>query len=130
MGKPVINMSKNLNGKLNIAAVVSDKHLDLFVQTAFVGNKKGNLVTPIAEQAAINTPKASSDTVSNNSISKEDTFFGNESSLIAGSPKAWYAIVVQDSGIIISSNRVEAKALLPMILMVSGRNTSDRHGAE
>lgn len=73
MGKPVINMSKNLNGKLNIAAVVSDKHLDLFVQTAFVGNKKGNLVTPIAEQAAINTPKASSDTVSNNSISKEDT---------------------------------------------------------
>ncbi|MBO5462184.1 MAG: hypothetical protein J6A49_02615 [Clostridia bacterium] len=68
MGKPVINMSKNINGKMTIAAVVSDKHLDLFVQTAYVGIKKGNLVTPIAEQAAINTPEASSDTVSDNII--------------------------------------------------------------
>ena len=68
MGKPVINMSKYIDGKMTIAAVVSDKHLDLFVQTAYVGIKKGNLVTPIAEQAAINTPKASSDTVSKDSI--------------------------------------------------------------
>ena len=68
MGKPVINMSKHIDGKMTISAVVSDKHLDLFVQTAFVGIKKGNLVTPIAEQAAINTPKASSDTVSKDSI--------------------------------------------------------------
>ena len=69
MGKPVINMTKHINGKMTISAVVSDKHLDLFVQTAYVGIKKGNLFTPIAEQAAIHTPKASSDTVSNDSIS-------------------------------------------------------------
>lgn len=68
MGKPVINISKNIDGNMTIAAVVSDKHLDLFVQTAYVGIKKGNLYTPIAEQAAINTPEASSGTVSINSI--------------------------------------------------------------
>ncbi len=63
-GKPVINFTKDINGKITVSAVVSDKHLDLFVQTAFVGIKKGNLATPIDEQASINTPKASSGTVS------------------------------------------------------------------
>lgn len=68
MGKPVIIMSKNINGNLTVVAVVSNKHLDLFVQTAYANNKKGNLATPTAEQAAVNTPKASSSTVSNNSL--------------------------------------------------------------
>ena len=68
MGKPAIIMSKNINGNLTVVAVVSNKHLDLFVQTAYANNKKGNLATPTAEQAAVNTPKASSSTVSNNSL--------------------------------------------------------------
>lgn len=67
-GKPVINFVKNTDGTMTVSAVVSDKHLDLFVQTAFAGIKKGNLATPIAEQAAINTSETSSGTVSANSI--------------------------------------------------------------
>lgn len=53
---------------MNLVAVVSDKHLDLFVQTMYAGIKKGNLATPTGEQAPINTPEASRSTVSNNSI--------------------------------------------------------------
>ncbi len=65
--KPVLQFEKGDNEKINVAAVVSDKHLDLFVQTAFI-NKKRNLATPTADQAAVNTPKASSGTVPNNII--------------------------------------------------------------
>lgn len=68
-GKPVISFIKEIDGRVTVSAVVSDKHLDLFVQTAFIGIKKGNLATPIDEQASINTPKASSGTVSKNTLS-------------------------------------------------------------
>ncbi len=68
-GKPVIVFSKQLDGKFTVAAVVSDKHLDLFVQTAYKGAKKGNLAMPIGEQAPINTSMTSNGIVSNNSIS-------------------------------------------------------------
>ena len=82
MGKPAIIMSKNINGNLTVVAVVSNKHLDLFVQTAYANNKKGNLATPTAEQAAVNTPKASSSTVSNNSLADNaaavNTYFMSE----------------------------------------------------
>ena len=71
-GKPAIHFVKNIDGKYTVTAIVSDKHLDLFVQTLYIGIKKRNLSTPIAEQAAINTPKASSGTVSNDSISNKD----------------------------------------------------------
>ena len=71
-GKPIIHFVKNIDGKYTVTAVVSDKHLDLFVQTLYIGIKKRNLSTPIAEQAAINTPEASSGTVSNDSISNQD----------------------------------------------------------
>ncbi|MGN0526239.1 MAG: GNAT family N-acetyltransferase, partial [Acutalibacteraceae bacterium] len=68
MGKPVIVFKGEYNGRMNVTAVVSDKRLDLFVQTVFVNIKKGNLSTPVGEQAPTNTPEANNGTVSNNSI--------------------------------------------------------------
>ena len=49
---------------MNVTVVVSSKHLDIFVQTMFINEKSGNLSTPTDEQASVNTPKASSGTVS------------------------------------------------------------------
>ena len=49
---------------MNVVAVVSDKRLDLFVQTIYANAKKENLSTPIGEQAPINTPEANNGTVS------------------------------------------------------------------
>ena len=70
-GKPVIEFEKQIDGsRHSVAAVVSDKHLDLFVQTAYVGIKKGNLAVPIGVQAPINTPKANNGTVSNIKIAQ------------------------------------------------------------
>jgi len=66
MGKPAIVFTGNHNGRMNVVAVVSDKRLDLFVQTIYANTKKENLSTPIGEQAPINTPEASSGTVSSN----------------------------------------------------------------
>lgn len=63
MGKPVIVFSGEHNGKMNVVAVVSDKRLDLFVQTVYANIKKGNLSTPVGEQAPTNTPIAGSGTV-------------------------------------------------------------------
>lgn len=50
-GKPVIMFRGNSNGQMTVVAVVSDKRLDLFVQTAYVGIKNRNLATPIDEQS-------------------------------------------------------------------------------
>jgi hypothetical protein len=70
-GKPVIEFEKQINGsRFSVSAVVSDKHLDLFVQTAYVGIKKGNLAVPIGEQAPINTPLANNGTVSKDRIAQ------------------------------------------------------------
>lgn len=71
MGKPAIVFSGENNGKMNVVAVVSDKRLDLFVQTVYTNVKKGNLATPIGEQAPINTPEANSSTVSDNSVPQQ-----------------------------------------------------------
>ena len=68
MGKPAIIFSGDYNGRMNVVAVVSDKRLDLFVQTVYTNVKKGNLATPTGEQAPINTPEANGSTVSDNSI--------------------------------------------------------------
>lgn len=65
MGKPAIIFTGEYNGRMNVVAVVSDKRLDLFVQTVYVNTKKGNLATPTGEQAPINTPEANNGTVSN-----------------------------------------------------------------
>ena len=70
MGKPAIIFTGEHNGRMNVVAVVSDKRLDLFVQTVFVNVKKGNLSTPIGEQAPINTPEANNGTVSNIKITQ------------------------------------------------------------
>lgn len=68
-GKPAIEFRKNIDGSLvTVIGVVSDKHLDLFVQTEYAGAKKGNLVTPTDVQASAFTPEATRDTVSDNII--------------------------------------------------------------
>lgn len=42
-GKPAVEFRKNIDGSLvTVVGVVSDKHLDLFVQTEYAGVKKGN----------------------------------------------------------------------------------------
>lgn len=74
-GKPAIIFKTAGDERTNIVAVVSDKHLDLFVQTMYInvaGTKKGNLATPTDEQASANTPEANNGTVSNNIISEKN----------------------------------------------------------
>ncbi len=73
-GKPAIHFVKDIDGKFTVVAVVSDNRLDLFVQTAYKGIKKGNLAMPTGEQAPINTPEANNGTVSNDSINGEEEF--------------------------------------------------------
>lgn len=69
-GKPVINFTATGNDRVTVTAYVSDKHLDLAVQTMFANIKKGNLATLTDEQASVDTPEAGRGTVSNNSISR------------------------------------------------------------
>lgn len=69
-GKPAIVFTGDSNGRMTVVAVVSDKRLDLFVQTAYVSAKKRNLATPTGEQAPINTPEANSGTVSTTNIAQ------------------------------------------------------------
>ena len=86
MGKPVIEFVGENNGKMHVVAVVSDKRLDLFVQTAFVNAKKGNLTTPTGEQAPINTPEANSGTVSTNNVPQSVPPVKGDYSLSASDP--------------------------------------------
>ena len=58
------NSNIDAKRRMNVTVVVSSKHLDIFVQTMFINEKSGNLSTPTDEQASVNTPKASSGTVS------------------------------------------------------------------
>ena len=44
MGKPAIIFSGDHNGRMNVVAVVSDKRLDLFVQTVYTNVKKETLL--------------------------------------------------------------------------------------
>ena len=67
-GKPVINFTAIGNDRVTVTAYVSDKHLDLAVQTMFANIKKGNLATLTDEQASVDTPEAGRGTVSNNTI--------------------------------------------------------------
>lgn len=70
-GKPAIEFIKRKdNERKTVVAVVSDDHMDLFVQTSYINIKKGNLAVPTDEQASVNTPKANNGTVSTNSIPK------------------------------------------------------------
>lgn len=69
-GKPVIIFRKNIDGKRTVTAYVSDKRVDLHVQTMYAGAKKQSLATPIDEQASINTPEANSGTALTDNISE------------------------------------------------------------
>ena len=71
-GKPVITFTRDIDGKRVVTAYVSDKHIDLLVQTMYAGAKKGNLPTPIGEQAPINTPEANGSTVSKDNIQEKE----------------------------------------------------------
>ncbi|MBO5967850.1 MAG: hypothetical protein J6S14_05055 [Clostridia bacterium] len=62
-GKPVVEFRKtNGNETSTVAAVVSDKRLDLFVQTTFINKKSGDIATPKSVQADSFTPKATGGT--------------------------------------------------------------------
>jgi gas vesicle protein len=63
-GKPVILFEqKNGNEKTTVVAIVSNKHLDLRVQTEYIGTKKEKtLATPEGANAPKNTPEANSGT--------------------------------------------------------------------
>ena len=70
-GKPVIEFRQyNGNETTVVAAVVSDRRLDLFVQTTFINKKTGSIATPESVQADSFTPKATGGTAPTNSISK------------------------------------------------------------
>ena len=71
-GKPVIIFTGTYNGQMNIVAVVSDKRLDLFVQTVYVNTKRGTLATPIGETILYHTPEANSGTDSSARIVPQD----------------------------------------------------------
>ncbi len=73
-GKPAIEfVLEESNSWTTIIAVVSDKHLDLRVQTEYIHpqSKKGILATPLGEQAPNNTPEAGRGTDSTVSISQK-----------------------------------------------------------
>lgn len=79
-GQPAIAFSKvSGNERTTVVAVVSGKHLDLRVQTEYIGIKKGTLATLSGEQAPNNTPKASRGTDSTNSISQNAENVNSES---------------------------------------------------
>ncbi len=97
-GKPAINFIKsNGNEKTTVTAVVSDKHLDLFVQTMYI-NQKGSIATPTDVQASVNTPKATRGTAStdnriaqnnsdvNNNISEKSEKYSEDGQFSVGSP--------------------------------------------
>lgn len=67
-GKPVIVFSGQHNGTVTVVAVVSDKHLDLFVQTAYASAKKRDLATVIDGKSPYPTSEAARGTVSNSKI--------------------------------------------------------------
>ena len=79
-GKPAILFVKTIgNEKTTVVAVVSDKHLDLRVQTEYIGIKKGTLATPLNSKTPQQTPKASRGTDSTNSISQNAENVNSES---------------------------------------------------
>ena len=76
-------------------AVISDKHLDLFVQTMYAGKKKGNLSTPTDEQASVNTPEANSGTIPVDSVAQRDKD-GKRFSLSAPVEETRFSITSQE----------------------------------
>ena len=68
-GKPAIGFVKYINGeKFTVIGVISDKHMDLFVQTSYIGAKKGSLATRASEKTDTITPEAHRGTAPDNNI--------------------------------------------------------------
>lgn len=87
MEKPAIIFTGNYNGRMNVVAVVSDKRLDLFVQTAYVNVKKGNLAMPTDERASVNTPGANNGTASFGNTVAQDKEKSQEAKLSVSAPE-------------------------------------------
>jgi len=68
-GKPVIRLRQNGNGWTEVVAVVSDKHIDLRVQTMYGGQKK-SLAAPTDVQAPVLTSETSHGTAPNSTVSQ------------------------------------------------------------
>lgn len=97
-GQPAIIFTKvSGNEKTTVIAVVSGKHLDLRVQTEYIGIKKGILATQLGEQAPNNTPKASSGTDSINIISKNSENVNPHEKKLGKSDKKRYVLAETDS---------------------------------
>lgn len=62
-GKPVIVFEKTIDDKNTVVSYVSKKHMDLTVQTMYIGKQKGNLSTAADAKAPAFTPKANVGTV-------------------------------------------------------------------
>ena len=72
-GKPVILFTKLVGGQMTVVSIVSDKHLDLFVQTTYINRKKESLATPIDAKTPILTSETSSGTAFNTRISQTNS---------------------------------------------------------
>lgn len=70
-GRPVLEFSKVIGDKVTVVTYDSQKHYDLRVQTLYI-NKRRSLTSATDEQASVNTPKATSGTASNESISSDE----------------------------------------------------------
>lgn len=58
-GKPALIFKKRIDGSdVSVVGVISNKHMDLFVQTMYASANKKSLATPTDEQASANTPEA------------------------------------------------------------------------
>lgn len=69
-GKPVINFTKDMNGRTTVGAYVSGKHLDLTVQTMYAGKNKRNLATGADDQTSADTPEATVGTVPDDNVAQ------------------------------------------------------------
>ena len=89
----------NEDSKISIVAYVTDKHLDLTVQTMYAGIKKeGNLATGADERASANTPEANNGTItSNNNISQKTNVVNSSISENSQSDTTRYSLDIDNS---------------------------------
>lgn len=125
-GKPAIIFKGNSNGQMTVVAVVSDKRLDLFVQTAYVGKKNRNLATPIDEQTSINTPEANNGTVSKNIMLQNKENVNTQFSMRVDSEEgSGKSLTVSDLGKVQYQLRIEDKNRLDILDKQETRLTAD-----
>ena len=77
-GKPAVIFEKTIdNQKITIVAVDSGGSLDLFVQTMYLGKKKGNIADMLNGQTSEQTSETSVGTVPNNNVPQKSTVVNN-----------------------------------------------------